>query len=224
MIESIHLSLIKEFLPKQRKLALCLGNQIPTSNFASAEELFKSLGFAEYIDVDYNGHAKRNCDLNNPAFLGPADLVYDGGVLEHVANIGQAFETLINSVAIAGTLIQAVPINAYGESYYGIDPMLQKDLFEANGFRTLKQLVYVRQNLFAEIYRRIGRFLPKPKCLVSAGKSLVFADNPKHIKICTSRPYPLRAHTVYVGFKFRCCVGMTWPKQKQYDESTFKKA
>src|SRR6266480_3572627 len=72
-----------------RGTAICLGDQIPSFTKAATKELLTGLGYEKTLDVDYNGNASFEHDLNFPILrkVPRADLIYDGGTMEHVANI-----------------------------------------------------------------------------------------------------------------------------------------
>jgi hypothetical protein len=152
MLDTSIIALVRKYQGpnRDRLLAVCLGDQRPTvsTGYASTREFFYNEEYAKFVDIDYNGQADVKHNLNLPLPLlhrkelaGNVSLLYDGGVCEHVANIGQALVTVKDLLRVGGVLIQCVPVNAYGGSYYGIDPALLHDFYTANGFTTLDTFI-----------------------------------------------------------------------------------
>lgn len=242
MIEYTTVQLFKKYLPESKKRALCLGDQRPTvtTGFLTAKDLFLGLGFKEYLDIDYNGKALINQDLNYPLkkFI-DADLVYDGGVCEHVANIGQALSTISVLTRLGGTLVQCVPQNAYGASYYGIDPTLLKDFYEANGFTTLELFILSKRKWKTYLTWAAQKFLFNPNrvCEIRSSCSkqqgtlftkliqMMADDHPMSVKrhdwrmkngFC--REVPTMSMVYYVGRRTRPLksYSTSWPHQDCY--------
>jgi hypothetical protein len=85
---------------------------------AFAETMFEALGFAgiESIDIsDYEG-ATHVWDLNQPVpqdWHGRYSFIFDGGTLEHVFNLPQAFANVLNMLRPGGRFVGANPFNGY---------------------------------------------------------------------------------------------------------------
>jgi hypothetical protein len=238
MIESILLNMILTYGPG-KGCAVCLGDQIPTeyTGFKTARELFLTNGYSTFYDIDYNGKAEVNHDLNFPIPAqqhNTASLLFDGGVLEHVTNIGCALQSIVKILQLNGVLIMANPVNCYGRSYYGISPMLQRDFFEANGFRTLHQVLYWRTNLRIRLFVFAQRFIPTTILerirlrlqRSQTAKSFIFRDEPRFIKSVTPKynqvqVLPTITNTIYIGQKLTN-VPLTWPCQCDYPNSLTK--
>jgi len=83
-----------------------------------AETMFDALGFAdiESIDIsDYEG-ATRVWDMNAPVpkdWHGRYSLIFDGGTLEHVFNVPQAFANVFNMLQVGGRFVGANPFNGF---------------------------------------------------------------------------------------------------------------
>lgn len=121
------------------------------SHFCRTEDFFKILGFSSYTDFDYNGKAKIGLDLGKEIpkeFHNKADLLFDGGVIEHIPDIYQALSNIVLMVKNGGIIIHAVPTAIYSESYYSIDPMLLRDFYELNGFETIEIFLFYNQDSF----------------------------------------------------------------------------
>lgn len=85
---------------------------------AFAERMFETLGFPamETIDIsDYEG-ATLTWDMNLPVPPEWHDryaFIYDGGTLEHVFNVPQAFANVLNMLKPGGRFVGANPFNGY---------------------------------------------------------------------------------------------------------------
>jgi len=240
MIEHTTLSLFKRYAPKNRHNAFCLGDQRPTvsTGYANALSLFKHLGYSNFYDIDYNGNALLNFDLNQPVshrYHGMADLLYDGGVCEHVANISQALTTMVHLCAEQGTLVQCVPQNAYGASYYGIDPTLLKDFYELNGFETLELfllskrkwrtwLTWMLQKKLkpADVNALRRKNQDDPTSIQARAMRLLADDHPLSIKRHpwqydkVAREVPTMTMVYYVGRRVKMNRTILWPHQTSY--------
>lgn len=236
MIDLYCYNLFKKYGPN-RGTAAMLGDQIPfdSTGFKTNAELMRSLGYQDFMDLDYNGKARVNHDLNQPlpaSQHGVADFLYDGGVLEHVANLGEGLTSVVRIVRTGGVIYLLNPTNDYGESYYNIDPMLQRDFFEANGFETLYSALYHRRNWRLKGIRILQRFAPalterarqmfqkKAAAGDDGMKKFLFHDNPRHIQILPAdKKYwslPAITCSLYVGIKRKALDRIVWPHQGNY--------
>lgn len=105
------------------------------------EDFFTLCGFSSFADIDYNGQAKITLDwgLKLPREMhGQADLLFDGGCIEHIPNIYQAMCNNMLFLKKGGVLLEGVPAACFGESYYNIDPLLFRDFYGANGFEMVE--------------------------------------------------------------------------------------
>jgi hypothetical protein len=160
-----------------------------------------------------------------------ADLLYDGGVIEHIPNCFQAMCNAALLVKRGGVLIEAVPTACFGESYYNIDPLLLRDFYGANGFEMIECLLYhnntwyydelrrhmkvIKDGLVAEAKRRIRPWIPSPivECrrrmrtraeqAFDSIHELGFLDpfDRKDQEKIRRWGMPPRTHLVYVGIK-----------------------
>lgn len=215
---------------------ILLGDQIPAfgSGFASTKEWAQSLQMS-CMSIDYDGRADILHDLNTPldqTFAESADIVYDGGVLEHVASIGQGWQNAAMLVKPGGIVIHCNPINCYGESYYGLDPMVFRDVYAANGFTILRNDIYYRTGWRIWLHSFILKFFPrsvialiKRKLNTPAVKNYVLKDNQKDIvfkPFAESKQWrfsPPLAHTFFIARKDRTVQTWTWPAQSCYPKA-----
>lgn len=223
-------------LAKHGGCIVLLGDQIPAfgSGFATAKEWAWSLGMS-CPSIDYDGRADIQHDLNtplDPSLAEVADIVYDGGVLEHVANIGQGWQNAAMLVKPGGLIIHCNPINCYGESYYGLDPMVFLDVYQANGFTVLRNDIYHRTGWRIWLHSFILKYFPrsvvaflKRKLNTPTVKNYVLKDNLKDIvfkPFVESKQWrfsPALAHTFFVARKDTTVATWTWPAQSCYPKA-----
>ena len=234
MIDIYQLRVLRE-IRRMSGPVLCLGDQRPSrsTGFSTSSELFLSLGYTEVVDVDYNGLAKINHDLNIPlpeAFRGRFALVYDGGTCEHVCNIGQAFRSMAESCAVGGHVLQESPVVPYGQAYYGIDPQVQRDFFGANGFTRVKHLLHYRRSARMSVLHAVCRILPRRhldrlRSFVSGirgAKDFIFADlddtrtYPDHVWDRECYYVHPQTRSLYLGRKVISCDHIEWPAMGCY--------
>jgi SAM-dependent methyltransferase len=106
-----------------------------------ADDLLKTMGATEVESLDastYEG-ATRLHDLNQPVprdWHEQFDLVFDGGTLEHVFNVGTALKSCMQMVKPRGRFVSVtVPNNWCGHGFYQFSPELFfRALSPENGF------------------------------------------------------------------------------------------
>ncbi|MDZ4686086.1 MAG: hypothetical protein SH850_13545 [Planctomycetaceae bacterium] len=113
-----------------------------------SERFLELLGAREIVSVDYSPyeHATRLHDMNQPI---PADwrerhsVVYDGGTIEHVFNIPQAFKNCMEMVEVGGHFLQVnIANNFVGHGFWQFSPELIFRMFSAaNGFQIVGVLM-----------------------------------------------------------------------------------
>lgn len=223
-------------LAKPSGRVVLLGDQIPAfgCGFSSNKAWAASLGMS-CLSIDYDGKADVQHDLNfpiDPSLKETADIVYDGGVLEHVANIGEAWKTSANLVKPGGYIIHCNPINCYGGAYYGLDPMLFRDFYEANGFTVLRNDIYYRTGWRIWAHTFVLKYTPewfvkllKRKLNTPAAKDFVMKDDITTIRfqpLAETKPLrfsPHLAHTFFIARKDRTVSTWTWPAQSCYPKA-----
>jgi len=62
------------------------------------------------------------------------DIVIDGGTIEHVFNIAQAFHNITKMLKVGGLVYHALPINMINHGFYNISPTLLYDYYGDAGF------------------------------------------------------------------------------------------
>jgi hypothetical protein len=231
MIDSLVIAAIKKHGKPPGDL-VCLGDQeVMGQPGKPCAMLAKELGYT-HRDIDYNGHAIINHNLNRILPLAlhqTADILYDGGVMEHVANIGQALSTMVHLVKVGGLIIGNWPVSCpVYESYYCINPQLPRDFFSINGFMVLEHRLYTRMNWKLRIMRFMISNFPKLAeririHLKQKGsprvKSFVFRDNPGDVSFHkeTNSIYiaPLLSQ-IFVARRLQFVPEIIWPCQEFY--------
>ena len=128
---------------------LSAANRILTKNNGYCEPLFEFLGAQEIkaMDVsDYEG-AELIQDLNHPIEASMQErftAVVDGGSLEHVFNIVQAFKNCMELTEQGGSFLALSPANNFsGHGFYQLSPeFLFGALNEKNGFKVRRMLMH----------------------------------------------------------------------------------
>ncbi len=92
-----------------------------------AESLFKFLSYTTVDSMDASAYegATRIHDLNRPLPLNSKkyDFVFDGGTIEHVFNVGQVVENIVNLVEVGGIFLSVTMNNNFsGHGMYQFSP------------------------------------------------------------------------------------------------------
>ncbi|MBD5476941.1 MAG: hypothetical protein HDR17_13345 [Lachnospiraceae bacterium] len=104
----------------------------------------KALGFKEVHALDVSGyeHADIIFDLNDklPKELeNRFDVVFDGGVIEHVFNITNAFLNICKMTKIGGYIFNLNPVYNYiHNTYWNISPEMFLDFYSVNKYKVLE--------------------------------------------------------------------------------------
>ena len=113
-----------------------------------AEEFFKLLGAKEISSFDVSAFEKASIlhDMNLPLpqeFHQKFSCVYDGGTIEHVFNIPQAFKNCMELVKVGGHFTQVNTANNWtGHGFWQFSPELMFRVFSAaNGFELVAVLM-----------------------------------------------------------------------------------
>jgi len=143
-----------------QKTGLANGTQIANEG-AWADDVFHALG-ASTLDVldnsPYEG-ATFIQDLNRPIqkeHLEQYDLVFDGGVLEHIFNFPAAIENSMRLVKTGGHLvIHSISNNELGHGFYQFSPELYFRLLKKpHGFR-IRGIVLVEMRLTGTVWYEV---------------------------------------------------------------------
>lgn len=122
------------------------------------ELFFKTIGFKRVhtLDVsDYEGATilfDLNQDQTPKEYINCYDLIYDGGTLEHVFNIGNALKHLTKMINKKGIIFHSNPCNGYVDhGFFQISPNLYFDYYLANQFKVIYSGI-IEQSIGRKIY------------------------------------------------------------------------
>lgn len=234
MIFKYHADIIRKYLPNRRDTVLLFGDQrvTPEAYPGTTEAYFRSLGFREVVDLDYNGKAKINHDLNYvvPANLhGTIDFSFDGGTLEHLANPGAMLESVVRCMRPGGVYIAENPMYPYGQAYWGVDPQIHHDFFRANGFDVLHQELYVDTSIRMKIQNAVSmlpdRLLDRLRDRVRAvpgAKEFIFRDPTRTIRVYRDGwhrqcyYFPRQTRAILVARRREVLPAIVWPPMGCY--------
>ena len=234
MIESHVMEACRKLAKPGGRIVL-LGDQIPSfgSGFKSVNEWADSLSMS-VLSIDYDGKADILHDLNDPidpSLLGTADIMYDGGVLEHVPNIGEAWRSAAGLVKVGGHAIHCNPINCYGGAYYGLDPMVFRDVYVSNGFTEIRNDVYCRTGWRWRMINMVHMYCPPAiiallkRRAAPSTKEFMLKDDIQNrtftplSSLRTMRFLPHLAHTFFIARKDVDVPRWIWPAQGCYPKS-----
>ena len=120
-----------------------LGNQRFTAggDFTSTEEFYHSLGYG-YTALDVNTNmGARVVDLNKLIrgrhfdLVDKFDLVTNNGTGEHIFNQDAVFENCHDLCKVGGVMLHILPMTPWiNHGFYNYNPILFRDLAEANGY------------------------------------------------------------------------------------------
>jgi len=102
-----------------------------------------------YRDIDINGRADIWLDLNKPidsSYRNSANVVLNGGTLEHVFDIAQSLKNIHGMLREGGTVIHLLPISWYNHGFYNFNPLLFKEISAANNYQLLAEGFYCNPN------------------------------------------------------------------------------
>lgn len=234
MIESVHVEAIKMAGPGKGNM-VCIGDQKPAFGigFESLSDLAEKLGYEGVTTIDYDGRADITHDLNYPipdSLKNTADLLFDGGVLEHVSNIGEGMKSCLAMLKPDGVVVHANPINCYGDSYYGMDPQILHDFYKANGASCVSMCYYYRTGLRAKLMEIAMRWIPARLlekirlrlAKTTTVKNAILHDNPADIRRVEVRlgsrvNLPIHTHVCAAYRKILASpVPTVWPNQSMY--------
>lgn len=118
--------------------------QLNHSGERFAEDFFRQLGVAELVSIDASAYESCDLvhDLNRPIpreWHQKYDVVFDGGTLEHVFHVPNAFQNALDLVRAGGCFVSCTPSNNYnGHGFYQFSPEFFFRLLDENrGFRVL---------------------------------------------------------------------------------------
>ena len=100
------------------------------------EEFFLSFGFLNIDSIDNSSYENSSIihNLNTPYNnTKKYDYIYDGGTTEHIFNVPQVFENIINLLEIDGIFCSVTVNNNFsGHGFYQFSPELYLSMFTSN--------------------------------------------------------------------------------------------
>lgn len=138
----------------------------------TAKSFFLWLGFESCISMDYSDYegAEIIHNLNEPyldeQYHALADLVFDGGTLEHIFHLPNALTTVHNLLRPGGMVYHINPSNGYlDHGFYQICPTLYYDYYRENSYEIVSANLINRyrgkissEPYLTDIYRNKGMF------------------------------------------------------------------
>ncbi len=137
---------------RMRGRELAAGEILPTTGFGWAgpkeraraihqKTVFAALGFSveKVMGMDGSDYEKPEFvhDLNVPvgkAMEGRFAVVFDGGTVEHVFSLKDAFFNIARMVKVGGLAIHHAPVDWPDHGFVNFNPTLLRDFYLANGF------------------------------------------------------------------------------------------
>lgn len=173
------------------KVGITIRQDASVSNSFDAKELFGLFGFSNYVVLDISDYQgaeivhNLNQVFEDEKYLNSADLIFDGGTLEHVYNVPVALNTINRLLKIGGCIVHSSPCNGYVDhGFYQFSPTLFYDLYRANAYEILlANLTNHSKGVHSEaylgdVYRSKGKFygckkLPRALLLFCAKKTMM---------------------------------------------------
>jgi hypothetical protein len=112
------------------------------------EAIFKSLGFSQVLSVDVSDYEWPDfkVDLNDatppPEVIGIADMIYDGGTLEHVFDTRAGLINIHKMLKVGGVVVHDNPINGFvNHGFYQYSPTLYYDYYLENKYEGIMSVL-----------------------------------------------------------------------------------
>ena len=119
----------------------------------STDEMLRQLGFSSVASLDISDFEGADIlyDLNSPEppaeLRDSADLILDGGTIEHVFNVPNALKACHAMLKVGGRIVHLTPASNYiDHGFYSFSPTLYHDWYTANGYE-IDYLGVVRHSL-----------------------------------------------------------------------------
>src|SRR3989339_929556 len=145
-------------------------NEWYNSNKKLCSNFFKHFGYDDYKEIDINERADIKIDLNYPIpenLKGQFDIVWDHGSVEHIMNICQAMNNLVDLVKVGGIILHSQGTgDQTNAGYWTISPNYYLDFYKTNGFEIKKIILrdrrgdYVKYSEVKTKNSTIGSLIP----------------------------------------------------------------
>lgn len=128
--------------------------QFGESEMEDSVLFFKALGFKEVHSLDVSDYEKAdiifNLNDNIPKNLEDQfDMVFDGGVIEHVFNVTNAFLNICKLTKVGGYIFNLNPVYNYiHNTYWNISPEMFLEFYAANQYKIIEcsMLTYLAED------------------------------------------------------------------------------
>lgn len=129
-------------------IQLSFNSELKSKGYIDDVTLFRLLGFETVHSLDVSPYENPSIvhDLNSPI---PAelyqqyDVVFDGGTLEHIFAISQAFKNIHELLKEGGVVIHSSPShNHVDHGFYMFSPTLFSDYYSANKYQILTSYIF----------------------------------------------------------------------------------
>lgn len=137
-LDTISLSMIEPVINGAHVLCLGVPDMPVSHSYGTFHAYALDLGAVVIDTVDVIAHKgyEEIVDLNMPhAWERSYGLVINPGTLEHCFNIGQAWRTAWDAVALGGWMVSVAPVTLLNHGYWNVNPIAFTDWCEANGGR-----------------------------------------------------------------------------------------
>lgn len=170
LVEKDHLEKcgVKDFVSAKDSQAIAAWHGWPHEIYGTSETLMQLGIIPGFYDISNSRGEEKLIDLNEPSIMSYCDLMYDGGTLEHVFNIGQGFKNLLSAVGIGGMIIHLNPLSQGNHGHWNINPTAYFDFYTQNGFeiRKIKMLQGPLTNRTVTDLHPTKRFQLLPECSI----------------------------------------------------------
>ena len=137
------------------------GNSSSKITLYETADILVGLGInPSFFDVATFRGPEKILDLNEPLptnLRGKFGLVIDTGTLEHCFNVGGAFKSMCELVALGGHALTMAPMTIINHGFWNFSPTAYWDAFEQNGFEILLLRGVRKENGRVEIFEIIDK-------------------------------------------------------------------
>jgi hypothetical protein len=149
------------YTPNAKDIALInskheLSRELPADTFAAAETFFNSIGWSNVYSMDISKFENANIihDLNNPVpeyLKSKFQYIFDGGTTEHVFNVPQVLDNIINLLSVGGVVCASLPNNNLsGHGLYQFSPELFLSAFSSKYGMEILEIYLAEAGTFSD--------------------------------------------------------------------------
>jgi hypothetical protein len=129
---------------------------LPPDTFAPSEAFFNFIGWSKVYSMDISKFENANIihDLNKPVpdcLTGKFQYIFDGGTTEHIFNVPQVLENVINLLSVGGIVCMSLPNNNLsGHGLYQFSPELFLSAFSSKYGMEVLEIYLAEAGTFSE--------------------------------------------------------------------------